>query len=60
MTIVNSPTRLHMPLIRKTVPGKGETYVEATWDEALTLIASKFTQIKKEHGPDALAFIASQ
>ncbi len=56
---VNSPTRLHTPLIRKTVPGKGETYVEATWDEALTLITSKFTEIKEKYGPDALAFIAS-
>ncbi len=56
---VNSPTRLHTPLIRKNVPGKGETYVEATWDEALTLIATKFTEIKEKHGPDALAFIAS-
>lgn len=56
---VNSPTRLHTPLIRKHVPGRGETYVEATWDEALTLIASKFTEIKEKHGPDALAFIAS-
>ncbi len=56
---VNSPTRLHVPLIRKVVPGEGETYVEATWEEALTLIASKFTAIKEEYGPDALAFIAS-
>jgi len=51
---VNSDDRLHAPLIRK-----GDEFVEATWDEALTLIAEKFTQIKREHGPDALAFIAS-
>ena len=29
------------------------------WDEALNLIKSKFTEIKTNHGPDALAFIAS-
>jgi formate dehydrogenase major subunit len=51
---VNSDDRLHKPLIRK-----GDEFVESTWDEALTLIAEKFTEIKKEHGPDALAFIAS-
>jgi len=51
---VNSDDRLHKPLIRK-----GDEFVESTWDEALTLIAEKFTQIKNEHGPDALAFIAS-
>lgn len=51
---VNSLDRLHTPLIRD-----GETFREATWDEALTLIASKFSTIKATHGPDALAFIAS-
>ncbi len=56
---VNSPQRLHTPLIRKSDPVRGDTYVEATWDEALTLIASKFTEIKEKYGPDALAFIAS-
>jgi formate dehydrogenase major subunit len=51
---VNSDDRLHKPLIRK-----GDEFVESTWDEALTLIAEKFTQIKNEHGPDALGFISS-
>ena len=51
---VNSDDRLHKPLIRK-----GDTYVESTWEEALTLIADKFTQIRNQYGADALAFIAS-
>jgi formate dehydrogenase major subunit len=51
---VNSEDRLTKPLLRE-----GNTFREATWDEALTLIASRFTAIKSEHGPDALAFIAS-
>ncbi len=54
----NSLARLHTPLIRVD-DGNNSTYREATWDEALTLIASKFTEIKNTHGPDALAFIAS-
>jgi formate dehydrogenase major subunit len=51
---VNSKERLTSPLIRKN----GE-FQKATWDEALTLIAQRFTEIKKTHGPDALAFISS-
>ena len=51
---INSEKRLTTPLIRK-----GDTFVEASWDEALSLIATKFTEIKAAHGPDALAFIAS-
>ncbi|HPF94877.1 MAG TPA: molybdopterin-dependent oxidoreductase, partial [Tenuifilaceae bacterium] len=34
-------------------------FEEATWDEALTLIAQKFGKIKQEHGADALAGYAS-
>jgi formate dehydrogenase major subunit len=55
---VNSPDRLRKPLKRVTAEGH-ETFVEIEWDEALDIICEKFTQIKKEHGPDALAFIAS-
>lgn len=51
---VNSKERLTKPLIRK-----GEEFVEATWDEALNLIASKLTQLKEEHGPDSIGYIAS-
>jgi formate dehydrogenase major subunit len=60
---VNSPDRLVKPLKRvKTLLPDGaahETFVEIEWDEAMQLIADNFTKIKKEHGPDALAFIAS-
>jgi formate dehydrogenase major subunit len=51
---INSPDRLTKPLLRK-----GDTFVEITWDAALDLIKEKFMQIKRAHGPDALAFIAS-
>ncbi|AFL86996.1 formate dehydrogenase, alpha subunit, archaeal-type [Terriglobus roseus DSM 18391] len=54
----NSKARLHTPLIRVN-DGQHSTYREASWEEALTLIASRFTEIKQAHGPDALAFIAS-
>jgi formate dehydrogenase alpha subunit len=51
---VEHPDRLTTPLIRKD----GEL-VPATWDEALDLVADRFTAIAKESGPDALAFLSS-
>src|SRR6056297_1050380 len=51
---VHSPERLTTPLIKKN--GKFE---EAGWDEALDLIARKFTEIKEKYGNDALAGYAS-
>ena len=48
------PERLKSPLIKKN-----GALVEASWDEALDLIASKLTAIKTEHGPDAIAGISS-
>jgi formate dehydrogenase major subunit len=51
---INSEDRLTKPLLRD-----GDTYREIEWDEALDIIERKFSQVKKDHGPDALAFIAS-
>ncbi|MGB8477334.1 MAG: formate dehydrogenase subunit alpha [Acidobacteriaceae bacterium] len=51
---VNAEDRLTKPLIRD-----GETFREATWKEALDLIANKLSAIKNEHGPDAIGLIAS-
>ena len=51
---VNSPDRLTKPLIRE-----GERFREASWDEALALVARRLSEIKSESGPDSLAFISS-
>ncbi|MED2973765.1 formate dehydrogenase subunit alpha [Fictibacillus sp. B-59209] len=51
---VNSEERLTKPLIREA-----DGFREAEWDEAISLIAEKFSEIKKEHGADALGFISS-
>ena len=51
---VNSPDRLTKPLKRE-----GKTFVPIEWDEAIAMVRDRFTAIKAEHGPDALAFIAS-
>ncbi len=51
---VNHRDRLTTPLIKKD--GK---FVEASWDEALDLIARKFSEIKEKYGRKALAGYAS-
>jgi len=51
---VNSPDRLTTPLIKEN----GQ-FREASWDEALDLVASKFGEIKSEHGSDSLAVLTS-
>ena len=51
---VNSSERLTSPLIRE-----GDKFRKASWEEALTLVAQQFTEIKAKNGPDALAFISS-
>jgi len=48
--------RLKTPLIRKTVNGE-ETFVEATWDEAFTLIAAKMKGIKDNYGAESMALL---
>ncbi|MCR4553469.1 MAG: formate dehydrogenase subunit alpha [Succinivibrionaceae bacterium] len=52
---IHSPERLKYPLIRNKETGKFE---QATWDEALDLIATKFKAIKAQYGADALAGFA--
>ncbi|WP_149093891.1 formate dehydrogenase subunit alpha [Paenibacillus terrae] len=51
---VNSDQRLTTPLIRQ-----GDEFVEATWEEALSLMASKMGAIKETYGGKALGFISS-
>ncbi len=51
---VGSPKRLTRPLIKKD--GK---QVEASWDEALDLVAEKLSSIKEQFGPDSLGFLTS-
>jgi formate dehydrogenase major subunit len=50
----NSEDRLTSPLIREN--GK---FRKASWDEALSLVALRFSEIKAASGPDSLAFISS-
>lgn len=49
--------RLKTPLIRETVAGK-QTFREASWDEALDLVASKMKDIAAKHGPECVALFS--
>jgi formate dehydrogenase major subunit len=51
---VNHEERLQKPLIRE-----GNTFREASWEEALDLVASRLSRIKAQYGPDSIAVIAS-
>jgi formate dehydrogenase major subunit len=51
---VNSPDRLTRPLIRD-----GDKFREASWDEALQLVARRLSEIKAAHGADSIALISS-
>ncbi len=48
------PDRLRQPLIRSGPRGK-EEWKTASWDEALTYIATRMNKIKGEYGPESVA-----
>jgi len=57
---VHHPDRLTQPLIR--VPGtpRGQAaFRQASWDEALDLVAGRLTAIRAAHGADSLGFFCS-
>src|ERR1700688_1983108 len=51
---INSEDRLTTPLIRE-----GGKFRQASWDEALGLVARRLSEIKTKDGADSLAFISS-
>lgn len=55
---VSHRERLTTPLIRKSKTQKAK-FEEIGWDEALNLIAEKFSSVKRKYGPDSLAGLAS-
>lgn len=54
LDIVYHPDRLRFPVKRVE-----DGFVRISWDEALSLVAENLSRIRKEHGPDALGFLAS-
>jgi len=53
-SFVNHPDRLKTPQIRRN-----GNLVEASWDEALGLVAEKLKAIQDRHGRDSIAFFSS-
>jgi formate dehydrogenase major subunit len=53
-SFVNHPDRLTAPLIKRN--GKFE---EASWDEALDLVAAKFQEVQAKYGPESLGGLSS-
>ncbi len=51
---VHSPERLSSPLIKE-----GEGFREASWKEALGIVAGKLKEIKGRYGSDSLALLSS-
>jgi formate dehydrogenase alpha subunit len=51
---VNHPDRLKTPLIRS-----GERLLRASWDDALSITAARFKEIRDRNGPDFLAVLTS-
>jgi len=50
---IYSKERLTTPLIRE-----GDGFREASWDEALDLVADRLKEIIAEHGPDSIAGVS--
>ncbi|MBB4826248.1 formate dehydrogenase major subunit [Sporosarcina luteola] len=51
---INSEERLTKPLIRR-----GEAFEEASWEDALDLVAKKLGSIHRKHGRDSVGLISS-
>lgn len=51
---LNSKQRLTLPHVRK-----GKELVSTSWDDALETVARRLSDIKKQHGPDSIAFLGS-
>jgi predicted molibdopterin-dependent oxidoreductase YjgC len=65
---VHHPDRLTRPLVRRELLDGDESFaassfspdfVEVDWDTALDMVATKFAEVKKTHGSDAFAVLAS-
>lgn len=52
--LLYDPDRLKAPLIRSGERGDGH-YREATWDEALSLVAEKMGRLAEQYGPESMA-----
>lgn len=57
VSFIADPARLRTPLIR-TGPRGEWSFREASWDEALDLVATRMLAIRDRYGPESVAFFA--
>jgi assimilatory nitrate reductase catalytic subunit len=53
-TLLDHPQRLLTPLVRSVPGDRTSEFRAASWDEALTVVVSKITELQAAHGPDAI------
>ncbi len=51
---IHHPERLTQPLVRRQ-----DTFVPASWEEAVGLVAEKLAALKEKQGPESLAVLSS-
>jgi len=51
---IHHPERLQRPLVKKS-----GAFVEAPWEEAINLVATKLQEVKEKYGPKSIAGISS-
>lgn len=56
LDFVHAPDRLRAPLIRED---RDQAFQATSWDDALTTVAERLTEIKKKYGPKSIAFLTS-
>ncbi|MEE8187864.1 MAG: molybdopterin-dependent oxidoreductase [Kiloniellales bacterium] len=54
--IVQDPDRLKFPMKRTNPKSEPGQFARISWDEAFTIIADKLTEIKQQHGPEAVVW----
>jgi predicted molibdopterin-dependent oxidoreductase YjgC len=53
---VHAPDRLTAPLVRDA---RTDSFKEAAWSTTLMSVAGRLMDLRAEHGPDSIAFLAS-
>jgi formate dehydrogenase alpha subunit len=53
---VHALDRLDVPLMRDK---REAAFLPTSWDEALERVAGRLMEIREQHGPDSIAFLAS-
>ncbi|MBC2714385.1 MAG: molybdopterin-dependent oxidoreductase [Desulfobacteraceae bacterium] len=60
---INSADRLTRPMLRSQTRSHDEnsddTHIPASWEDAFEIITTRLSEIKREHGPDSIAFVGS-